>query len=166
MFARNVSVHLNTNQVADFTPSNDEKIIPFLLIKDGALLPDGYQVDSKPYSKGWRVITNLRAAGTEPQLNEARWTFWNWFYQSGYVEVTAIGSDLEKTTRRAVKKVVKQMEAIKMDCLEIGQITVKRFLGMPCVAVSAHPRHISEGALLFRIADWEYGKLATAPAPA
>jgi len=163
MFARNVSIHLRPNRVAEFTRANDEERIPFLLIKEAAPLPEGFHLESEPFSKGWRVVTNLRASGKEPQLSEARWTFRSWFYSSGYVNVTVIGTDLEKTTRRAIKKVVAQMETIRMDCLEIGQVTVKSLLGLPCVTVSAHPRHASEAVLLFRIADWEHARLAAAP---
>jgi len=164
MLARNVSIHLTPNRVAEFTRTNDEERIPLLLIRDGAPLPEGFQVESEPFSKGWRVVTNLRALATEPQLNQARWTFRNWFYASGYVNVTTFGSNLEKATRKAVKKIVERMEAIKMDFLEIGQVTAKSLLGLPCVTVSAHPRHASEAALLFRIADWEQARLADVPA--
>ena len=72
------------------------------------------------------------------------------FLYGSEVNATAVGSDLEKTTRRAVKKVIAHMKSDKFNCLEIVQVAGKRFLGLPYVAVSAHPRHVQESMYLFR----------------
>ncbi len=84
---------------------------------------------------------------------------------AGDANATAVGSDLERTTRRAIKKVVASMELDGFNCLEIAQVAVKRFLGLPYVTVSAHPRHIQESIFLFhakRPAEWDWAKLAAA----
>jgi len=82
---------------------------------------------------------------------------------AGGVSATAFGSDLEKTTRRAVKKVLASMKLDRLNCLEIAQVVVKRFLGLLYVTVSAHPRHIQQSMFLShaeRPAEGERAKLA------
>jgi hypothetical protein len=133
-----------------------------ILIKEGTVLPEGLQLESEPYVKGWKLVKNLCGSGLDRKLCEARWTF---FYMAGEVNGAAVGSDSEKMTRRAVKKVIASMESDKLNCLEIGQVAAKRFLGLPYVTVSAHPRHIQESIFLFRdepFAEWDRAKLAAA----
>jgi hypothetical protein len=131
-----------------------------ILIKEGALLPESLRFESEPYLKGWRLVKDFDSRGLDRKIREAGWTF---FFMAGGANATAVGSDLEKTTRRAVKKVLASMKSDRLNCLEIGQVVVKRFLGLPYVAVSTHPRHIQESMFLFhaeRPAEWDRAKLA------
>jgi hypothetical protein len=131
-----------------------------LLVKAGTLLPESLQLESDPYLKGWRVVKNLGSSGMDRKLCEAGWTF---FYMAGEVKAIVFGSDSEKTTRRAVKKVIANMKSDRFNCLEISQVAAKGFLGLPYVTVSAHPRHIQESMFLFhaqRLTEWDRAKLA------
>jgi hypothetical protein len=131
-----------------------------ILIKEGALLPESLRFESEPYLKGWRLVKDFDSRGLDRKIREAGWTF---FFMAGGANATAVGSDLEKTTRRAVKRVLASMKSDRLNCLEIGQVVVKRFLGLPYVAVTAHPRHIQESMFLFhaeRPAEWDRAKLA------
>jgi hypothetical protein len=138
----------------------DEIKVGTVLIKEGTLLPESLQLESESYSKGWRLVKNLDSSGMDRKLCEAGWTF---FFMAGDVKATAVGSDLEKMTRRALKRVVGSMKSDRFNCLEIGHVAAKRFLGLPYVTVSAHPRHIQESMFLFhtkRLAEWDRAKSA------
>jgi len=74
-----------------------------ILIKEGTFLPEQMQLESEPYLKGWRRVKNLDSSAMDRKLCEAGWTF---FFMAGAVKATAVGSDLEKTTRRAVKNAI------------------------------------------------------------
>ena len=133
-----------------------------ILIGEGALLPESLRFESEPYSNGWRLVKNLDGYGLDRKIREAGWTF---FYMAGEVLATAVGSDLEKTTRRAVKKVIATMKWDRLNCLEITQVAARRFLGLPYVTVSTQPRHIQESIFLFhtkRLAEWDRAELAAA----
>ncbi len=133
-----------------------------ILIKEDALLPESLRFESEPYSNGWRLVKNLDGYGLDRKIREAGWTF---FYMAGEVNATAVGFDLEKTTRKAVKKVIANMKSDRLNCLQIAQAAVERFLGLSYVTVSAHPRHVQESMVLFpskRLAEWTRGKLAPA----
>ena len=131
-----------------------------LLVKAGTLLPESLQLESDPYLKGWRLVKNLGSSGMDRKLCEAGWTF---FYMAGEVNAIAFGSDSEKTTRRAVKKVIANMKSDRFNCLEISRVAAKSFLGLPYVTVAAHPRHIQESIFLFHakhISEWDQARLA------
>ena len=131
-----------------------------ILIKEGTLLPEGLQLESEPYSKGWKLAKNLDSSGLDRKLCEARWTF---FYVPNEVGATAVGFDLQKTTRRAVKSVLASMKSGRLNCLEIVQVAGKRLLGLSYVTVSARQRHIQESMFLFhakRLAELDQVKSA------
>jgi hypothetical protein len=133
-----------------------------ILIKDGALLPESLRFESEPYSKAWRLVKNLEACGLDRRIRDAGWTF---FFMAGEVNATALGPDLGMTTRRAVRKVIASMKSDRLNCLEITQVVVKRFLGLRHVSVSAHRRHIQESMFLFRaelVAECNRARLASA----
>lgn len=133
-----------------------------ILIKEGTLLPDGLQLESEPYSKGWTSVKNLDAKGLDRKLHQAGWTL---FFMANEVNATAVGSDPENTTRRAVKKAIACMKSDRLNCLEIAQVGVKHFLGHCYVSVSAHPRHIQESMFLFHakhVTEGDRAQLAAA----
>lgn len=116
-----------------------------ILIEEGALLPESLRFESEPFSKGWRLVKNLDSRGLDQKIREAGWTF---FYMGAEVPATAVGLDLERTARRAVRKVIASMKSHRLNCLEIVQVATKGFMGLPYVTVSAHPRHIQERMFL------------------
>ena len=131
-----------------------------ILIKEGTLLPEGLQLESDPYLKGWRLVKNLGSSGMDRKLGVAGWTF---FYMAGEVNAIAFGSDSEQTTRWAVKKVIANMKSGKFNCLEISRVAAKSFLGLLYVTVAGHPRHVQESVYLFQakhISEWFPAKLA------
>ena len=131
-----------------------------ILIKEGTLLPEGLQLESDPYLKGWRLVKNLGSSGMDRKLCAAGWTF---FYMAGEVNAMAFGSDSEKTTRRAVKEVLANMKSDRFNGLEISRVAAKSFLGLPYVTVAGHARHIQESIYLFHakhIPEWDQARLA------
>ena len=130
-----------------------------ILIKEGTLLPEGLQLESDPYLKGWKLVKSPDSSGIDRKLREAGWTF---FYMASEVDARAFGSDSNKTTQRAVKKVIAKIKSDRFNCVEISQVAAEGFLGLPYVTVAAHPRHIQESMFLFheRLAEWDRAGLA------
>jgi hypothetical protein len=133
-----------------------------ILIKEGTLLPESLRIESEPYSKGWRLVKNLDSNALDQKIREAAWTF---FYMAGEIKAPVFGFDDGKILSRAVNQVLSNLKSQKFNCLEITQVAAKRFLGLPYVTVSGHPRHIQESMFLFhtkRLAEWDQAKLAAA----
>lgn len=118
-----------------------------ILIEEGTLLPETVRLESKPYSKGWRLVTDLDGRELDGRIRDAGWTF---FYMAGELSVTGIGFGLRATTGRAVKRLVAQTKATHLSCLEIVGVAARRLLGITFVTVNAHARHIQKSMFLFR----------------
>ena len=131
-----------------------------ILIKDGTFLPDALRFESEPCATGWRLIKNLDGSGLGRKVHEAGWTF---FWLAGEIKATIFGFDVQKTVRRAVKRILANLKPGKFNSLEITHVARKRFLGVRYVTVSAQSRHIQENAFLLQVKDhqeWDRAKLA------
>ncbi len=117
-----------------------------ILIAEGAHLPESLLFESEPYTYGWRLVKNLDSNGVDQIISKAGWNF---FYIAGVIETNVFGPDEKKTTRKAIKQVIANLKPKGFNCLEIKQVAAKRFLGLPCVRVSAHSRHIQKSLVLF-----------------
>jgi len=122
-----------------------------ILIKDGTFLPDALRFESESCAPGWRLVKDLDGYALDREIHEAGWTF---FYQAGEIKATVFvidgGIDGENIMRRAIERILANPKSEKLNSLEITQVAPKRFLGIRCVTVSAHSRHIQEGLILFR----------------
>jgi hypothetical protein len=131
-----------------------------ILIKDGTFLPDALRFESEPCATGWRLIKNLDGYGLGQKVHEAGWTF---FCLAGEINATIFGFDVQKTVRRAVKRILANLKAGEFNSLEITHVARKRFLGVRYLTVSARSRHIQENAFLLQVKDhqeWDRAKLA------
>lgn len=133
-----------------------------ILIQEGASLADSLLLETEPYSKGWRLLRKLDGYGLDRKVREAGWTF---FLLAGEIQGIAFGFEGEKRTRRAVNRIMARLKSQNFNCVEITQVAGKRFLGMPCVSVTAHSRHIQESNVLSRAKKriaWGQARLAAA----
>jgi hypothetical protein len=133
-----------------------------ILIKEGAVLPECLQLESEPYLKGWRLVKNVDAKELDRKIHKAGWTL---FFMANGVDGSAVGSDPENATRRAVNKAIACMKSARLNCLEIAQVGAKHFLGHCYVSVIAHPRHIQESMILFEaehVTEGDRAQLAAA----
>ena len=133
-----------------------------MLIKEGTPLPESVKLESVPYLKGWRLVQDLASPELDRKLCEARW---NLFYMAEVVSAVVVGFDVEKMVRKAVQRIAATAKSEGLNCLEIAHVAVERFLGIPYVTVSAHPRHIQESTVLFhanRLAEWDHARAVAA----
>jgi hypothetical protein len=121
-----------------------------LLLAAGTLLPVSMQTPEQyegvSFTPGWNWIKNLDSNGLDRLLGKAGWNF---FYLAGGIEMIAFGADQERATGKALKRIIASLKAKNFNCLEITQVTAKRFLGWPYVSVSAHSRHVQKSRVLF-----------------
>jgi hypothetical protein len=114
-----------------------------ILIENGSLMPESLQLESEPYSNGWKSVMNLGPGELDTGIHKAGWTF---FFMAGEIKITAFGFDPQAAVRRAVKQVIADVESHHCNCLEITQVSPQSFLGIPYVNIRAHARHIQESS--------------------
>ena len=133
-----------------------------ILINEGTPLPEGMQLESAPYSPGWRLAKNFDGGELDRKIHD---TGWNFFYMAGEIKVSVFGLDGENTRRKAIQKILGKLKLDRFNCLEITRVAAKRFLGLPYVSVVAHWRHIQESNVLFHakhLAEWDRARLDAA----
>jgi hypothetical protein len=114
-----------------------------ILIEGGASMPESLRLEGRPYSSRWRSVSNLGLSELDAAIHKAGWTF---FFMAGEIKITSFGFDKDSAMRRAVKRVITNVESHNCNCVEITEVSAKSFLGMPYVNVSAHSRHIQESS--------------------
>ena len=115
-----------------------------LLITEDTLLPDPSRGDSVSIGNGWARITNNQAL--QKKIAASGWTF---FYMAGAMRATAVGFDHQKSVRTAVERLLANVTRQNCNCLQIDQITMHSFCGIPSVNVLAHSRHIQQASTFF-----------------
>lgn len=115
-----------------------------ILIEDGTLLPESLRLESEAYSTVWTSVSNVRSE-FDKAIIQAGWTF---FFMAGTIQANVFGFDEQKAVHTAVKRIITNVELQNCNCLEITEVTLKSFLGMPYACVSAHPRHV-QGSSVF-----------------
>jgi hypothetical protein len=113
-----------------------------LLIENGTLLPKLLRLDSNAYASDWRTV-NVRAV-FEKDIQLADWTF---FFMAGSFQATAFGFDKEKSVHTAVERLIVGARLQQCNCLEITEVAMKSFLGLPYACVSAHSRHVQASSV-------------------
>ena len=131
-----------------------------ILIERGAPMPSSWLPQGGPGSNGWMSVGKPDRPGLEASIRQAGWTF---FYLAGEIRATVFGLHGHETVRRAVKRLITNVKARELNCLEITRVTMSSFLGVPYATVAGHARHIQEGMVLSRTTPL---KSETAPHPA
>jgi hypothetical protein len=121
-----------------------------IMMQAGTLIPQSVRVEAEPYSRDWEMLKDSDSNTLDRNLRGVGWSF---FFLAARIQAMAWGMWGENTVRRAVKQALAQVRSSKFNCLEITEITAKRFLGLPYVRVSAHSRHIQNGPFLQSCAE-------------
>lgn len=116
-----------------------------ILIREGMLLPKALNVKSARYTDHWRTLTSLSRLRLDDKIRSAGWNF---FFLAAQTSSIALGSSGIKTTGRALKRLLAKARSQDFNSLEVTAISSSHFLGLPYTTVSAHLRHIQEGAIL------------------
>jgi hypothetical protein len=114
-----------------------------ILIENGTLLPGSLVLASEPYSTGWTTVTNVRS-DFEKDINRAGWTFSS--LRQRYTRLFSVLTP-KRPVHTAVERLIGSAKSKNCNCLEIGQVTMKSFLGLPFASVTAHPRRIQGGSV-------------------
>jgi hypothetical protein len=114
-----------------------------ILMERDTLRPQCFQVEDGSNPNAWMTVKhNLNFHELEEELATAGWTF---FYMANAIRPMALGFDREKMIHRALRRLITSVKLQECNCLEIDDVAVNSFLGIPYVSVSAHPRHIQKG---------------------
>jgi hypothetical protein len=114
-----------------------------ILIRRGTVTPE---LKSEPYSPGWETVQTSSPDALDGSIRKAGWNF---FFLADRIQgIAGLFSGNERGLQRAVERLLDKARPSKLNCVEITEISTRRFLGLPYIRVSAHARHIQRGTLL------------------
>ena len=131
-----------------------------ILVRENTVFPPGVSVESEVLFSGWRLVGNLDGCAFARIVAKADWHF---FYLAGEIRAVAIGTGGTAAFRRALKRILTKREGQNHNSLEITEVTVKRFFGIPFISVKANSRHLQEGIGLVPAKDFVLRNPAWAP---
>lgn len=115
-----------------------------MLIEDGALLPN-LGLETEACTPSWRSAGEVNSAALGRALDASGWHL---FCVVGVIKTVAFGRAGAQAVRKAISRVVAKVGARSLNCVELTEITRRRFLGMPYIAISAQPYHIQHDWIL------------------
>ena len=130
-----------------------------LFMQAGTPIPQSLGVETEVYSPGWEWITNLDGDSLDRKVRNAGWSF---FFLASNIRVIVWGHWTDKLVGKAIRLVLARVRPAQFNCLEVTELSARRFCGIPYVRLSAHSRHIQEGAVLPSIAERKRVNAATA----
>jgi hypothetical protein len=154
-----------SGKTADITWNEEEEAmsntlrVGALFMQTGTLIPPSLGVETESCSPGWKRITNLDGDSLDRKVRNAGWSF---FFLAAKMQVMVWGHCADKIVSKAVRRVLARARPAQFNCLEVTELSAQRFCGIPYVRLSAHSRHIQEGAVLPGIAERKRINAATA----
>jgi hypothetical protein len=112
-----------------------------LLIAPGTPIPPEWRLVNDSVVSGW---SRVAATFATHQL-EKEPTAWTFFFMASPITTTAFGFSMPRMLDSALARLIEAVRLQRCNCIEIDSIGVRSLLGIPCVRISAHPRHIQKG---------------------
>lgn len=113
-----------------------------ILIREGALLPPNFALESEPFLPGWRVVKNFDGYTLNRKISQANWNF---VRLTGEHKARVVGRAYAETLRKGIVQILNRLRGKKFNSLEITVLGLNRFVGLAFVSISANRRHIQGG---------------------
>jgi hypothetical protein len=112
-----------------------------ILIRDGALLPPNFLVESENFLPGWRILKHLDGYTFNRKIREANWSF---VRLTGEYKAKAVGRAYPGILRKAVLRILAGLRGRKFNSLEVNVVVLKHFVGLAFLTITANRRHIQD----------------------
>jgi hypothetical protein len=113
-----------------------------ILIREGAVLPPNFMVESEAFLPGWRVVKNYDGYTLSRKIKQANWNF---VRLTGEHKTRVVGRVYAGTLRRGIARILAGLRGKKFNSLEITVVGLKHFVGLAFLSISANRRHIQGG---------------------
>jgi len=113
-----------------------------ILIREGALLPPDFALESEAFLPGWRVVKNFDGYTLNRKIAQANWSFVRF---TGEHRARVVGRAYTGTLRKGIAQILGGLRGKKFNSLEITVVGLKQFVGLAFLSISANRRHIQGG---------------------
>jgi hypothetical protein len=105
-----------------------------------------FDLESEPYRGQWSVVKGLDGFALDRKIRAAGWHF---FFIASQVKAMFPGAPRAEKIKNALTRILSKVSEQHYNSLEVTGIVSKHFLGVPYVAISAHPRHLQQTCYLY-----------------
>jgi hypothetical protein len=123
-----------------------------ILMKEWPGMAQLLQFESEPCSGNWSLIKTLDGVSLD---NKIRAAGWNFFFMAAEVKAMFFGVPGAAKIQNALQRILAKVKSQHFNGLEVTGIVSSHFLGVPCVTVSAHSRHMQQGCYLDSSEAWQ-----------
>lgn len=117
-----------------------------ILVKEWPGMPQLSGLETEPSCfRGWSMVKVPDAFTFDRTIHVAGWNF---FFMSTEVKATFLGHLEPEKIQGALKRILAEVKPQHFNGLEVTDVVVRRFFGVPYVTVSAHSRHIQQSCNL------------------
>ncbi len=116
-----------------------------VMMQAGTLIPESVGAEVEPFWHSWGMIKNSQGDALDRDIRRVGWNF---FFLAAKIQAMVWGHWGERNIRRAVKRVLRKAGWSNFNCLQITELTARRFWGLSYVHISAHSRHIQKSLFL------------------
>ena len=113
-----------------------------MMVQQSAI-PRSLGVESELYCQNWRSLGTLESSRLDQKVRAAGW---NLFFMVGELRAVAPAWGGQNSLRRGVKRLLAQTQLQHFNCLELGHILRKRFLGIPGCQMQSVEQRAQSGA--------------------
>jgi hypothetical protein len=104
-----------------------------ILVKESPLMPELFGLEIEHYSGNWNVVKTLDAFAVDRKIRGAGWNF---FFMGAEVKAMLFGAIGAKKIQNALHRIFGKVRQQPFNALEVTEIVLKRFLGVPYTIVS------------------------------
>jgi hypothetical protein len=123
-----------------------------VLIKQGAPLPDSWQVKSVPFL-GWNMVLGQVAVEVTRKIEATGWQF---FCVVPGAKASAVSVNSRSVLEAALRKLLQGIAARGLNALEVVDISARSFLGFHHVTVSARARQLQASIFLHKMGPFHW----------
>lgn len=117
-----------------------------ILVKEWLGMPQLSGLETEPSCFGeWSMVKAPDAVALDRTIHVAGWNF---FFMATEVKAMFLGVLAPEKIESALKRILVKVKPQHFNGLEVTEIVVRRFLGVPYVTVSAHSRHMQQSCNL------------------
>jgi hypothetical protein len=116
-----------------------------ILMKAWPAMKQRLGLETEFCSGEWSLLKVLDGFALDRKIHAAGWNF---FFMANEVKVMFFGSIGAAKIQKALARILEKVKHQQFNGLEITEIVARRFLGVPYVTVSAHPRHMQQSCYL------------------
>lgn len=116
-----------------------------ILMKEWPGMPQLPGLETEPCFEEWSVVKVTDAFALDRKVHAAGWNF---FFMATEVKAMFLGFLAPEKIQSALRRILAKVKPQHFNGLEVTEIAVRSFLGVPYVTVSAHSRHMQQGCNL------------------